>query len=191
MKLYESNSVAQKILAHPLEREKDSWMSESQGIFNWPSLYYHDIANYLDHLAATFISQLESEYKLGKAYRYFSCQFVREFFYFDLANTDLCILKSKVVPCQRVNNKLYDVWSILQKDTLDDKPGEDILSAYCTCTAGLQGSCNHIVGMLFRIESAVATGATRPSKTSMGCQWNIPSGSKVLLKPTKAEELFF
>ena len=25
----------------------------------------------------------------------------------------------------------------------------------------------------------------------MGCQWNIPSGSKVLLKPTKAEELFF
>ena len=45
--------------------------------------------------------------------------------------------------------------------------------------------------MLFRIESAVATGATRPSKTTMGCQWNIPSGSKVLLKPTKAEELFF
>ena len=79
------------------------------------------------------------------------------------------------------------MWAILQKDTVD-KPGGDILSAYCTCTAGLQGSCNHIVGMLFRIESAVATGATRPSKTSMGCQWNIPSGSKVLLKPTKAEE---
>ena len=37
----------------------------------------------------------------------------------------------------------------------------------------------------------MATGATRPSKTSMGCQWNIPSGSKVLLKPIKADELFF
>ena len=106
-----------------------------------------------------------------------------------MANIDLCILKSKVVPCQRVNNKPY-VWAILQKDTVD-KPGGDILSAYCTCTAGLQGTCNHIVGMLFRIESAVATGATRLSKTSMGCQWNIPSGSKVLLKPSKAEELFF
>ena len=37
----------------------------------------------------------------------------------------------------------------------------------------------------------MATVATRPSKTSVGCQWNIPSGIKVLLKPTKAEELFF
>ena len=80
LKLYESNSVAQKMLPHPLEIEKDSWMSESQGIFNWPSLYYHDIANYLDHLASTFISQLESEYKLGKAYRYFSCEFVQEIY---------------------------------------------------------------------------------------------------------------
>ena len=148
LKLYESNSVAQKMLPDPLEIEKDSWMSESQGIFNWPSLYYYDIAKYLNHLASTFISQLESEYKLGKAYRYFSCEFVREMFYFDLANRDLCILKSKVVPCQRVNNKPYDVWAILQKDTVI-KPGGDILSAYCTCTAGLQGSCNHIVGMFF------------------------------------------
>ena len=88
-------------------------MSESHGIFNWPSLYYYDIAKYLDRLASTSISQLESEYKLRKAYRYFSCEFVREIFYFDLANTDLCILKSKVVSCQRVNNKPYDVWAIL------------------------------------------------------------------------------
>ena len=61
------------------------------------------------------------------------------------------------------------MWEILQKDTVD-KPGGDILYAYCTCTAGLQGSCDHIVGMLFHIESAVATGATRPSKTSVDCQ---------------------
>ena len=151
LKLYENNSVVQKMLPHPLERDKDSWMSESQVIFNRSSLYYHDIAKYLDdHLAPTFISQLESEYKLGKAYRYFSCEFVRGIIYFDLANTDLCILKSKIVPCQRINNKPYDVWAILQKDTVD-KPGGDILSAYFTCTAGLQSSCNHIVGMLFRI----------------------------------------
>ena len=45
--------------------------------------------------------------------------------------------------------------------------------------------------MFFRVESAVATGETRPSKTSTGCQWNIPSGIKVTLKATKAEELYF
>ena len=37
----------------------------------------------------------------------------------------------------------------------------------------------------------MATGTTRPSKASVGCQCNIPSGGKVLLKPTKAGELFF
>ena len=70
LKSYESNSVAQKMLPDPLEIEKDSWMSESQGIFNWPSLYYHDIAKYLDHLAPTSISQLESELQTRKSLIY-------------------------------------------------------------------------------------------------------------------------
>ena len=44
---------------------------------------------YLNHLAPVFLCRLESEYKLGKAYRYFSCDFVREVFYFELNSTDL------------------------------------------------------------------------------------------------------
>ena len=95
-----------------------------------------------------------------------------------------------MLPSQRLNNKPYDVWAIIRKD-LPEKPGGEIVSAYCACTAGLQGSCNHVVAMFFRVESAVATGETRPSKTSTGCQWNIPSGIKVTLKATKAEELYF
>ena len=66
-----------------------------------------------------------------------------------------------------------------------------IQAAYCTCTAGLHGTCNHIVAMFFRIEAAVASGQTRPAKTSVGCQWDIPSGNKVVLKATKAEDLYF
>ena len=174
----------------PLEITRSSWISEADGIHKWPSLYYHDIAKYLNHLAPVFLCRLESEYKLGRAYRYFSCDFVREVFYFDLHSTDLCILKCKVLPSQRLNNKPYDVWAIIRKD-LPEKPGGEIVSAYCACTAGLQGSCNHVVAMFFRVESAVATGETRPSKTSTGCQWNIPSRIKVTLKATKAEELYF
>ena len=174
----------------PLEITRSSWISEADGIHKWPSLYYYDIAKYLNHLAPVFLCRLESEYKLGKAYRYFSCAFVREVFYFDLNSTDLCILKCKVLPSQRLNNKPYDVWAIIRKD-LTEKPGGEIVSAYCACTAGLQGSCNHVVAMFFRVESAVATGETRSSKTSTGCQWNIPSGIKVTLKATKAEELYF
>ena len=71
-----------------------------------------------------------------------------------------CILKCKIVPSQRVSIKPY-VWAIIEKDQID-KPGGKIYSAYCTCTAGLQGGCNHVVAMLFKIESAFATGATNP-----------------------------
>jgi hypothetical protein len=42
-----------------------------------------------------------------------------------------------------------------KKDT-PETPGGDIIASYCTCVAG----------MLFRIESAVASRATHPSKSS-------------------------
>ena len=61
-------------------------------------------------------------------------------------------------------------------------PGGKILAGYCTCTAGLQGGCNYIAAMLFRIESAV---------TSLLCEWNIPSGNKINIQPIKVEELCF
>ena len=160
-------------------------------MLNWPSLYYHDISKYLSILAPEFIYRLETEYKLGKAYRYFSCDFVREIFYHPVSESSfLCLLKCKVVPSQRTSTKPYEVWAIIEKD-LEDKPGGKIYSAYCTCTAGLHGGCNHIVAMLFKIESAAATGATNPSKTSQLCTWNVPSGSKVNVKPKAIEELTF
>ena len=175
-------------IVDPLEVNK-SWLSEEDGIVKWPSVYYHDIAKYLSHLAPVFLCRLESEYKLGKAYRYFSCNFVRQVNYYEV-DIDYCILRCKVIPSHCINNKPYDVWAVIRRDT-DIKPGGEICSAYCTCVAGLQGSCNHVVGMLFRIEAAVANGATRPSKTSMSCQWNIPSGNKLHLTATKAEQLYF
>ena len=187
----EKLNIGSYAIPDPLEVEHTSWISEATGIYSWPSLYYHDIAKYLNHLAPLFLSRLESEYKLGKAYRYFSCDFVREVFYFDIVNTDLCLVKCKVLPSQRLtSSKPYSVWGVIRKD-LPEKPGGEILSAYCMCTAGLHGSCNHVVAIFFRVECAVATGATRPSTTSMSCQWTIPSGSKITLKPTKAEQLYF
>ena len=178
-----------EVIVDPLELNSSSWTSEKEGIANWPSLYYHDIAKYLDHLAPAFLCKLESEYKLGKAYRYFSCDFVRDVGFYAI-DEYLCVLKTKVIPSQAVNNKPYDVWVVLRRD-INEKPGGEIISGYCTCVAGLQGSCNHIIGMLFRVEAAVANGATRPSKTSTSCQWNIPSGNKVQIIPTQAEQLFF
>ena len=71
-----------------------------------------------------------------------------------------CILKCKIVPSQRISIKPY-VRAITEKDQIDKPGGGKIYSAYCTCTAGLQGGCNHVVAMLFKIESAVATGVSK------------------------------
>ena len=55
------------------------------------------------------------------------------------------------------------------------------------CTAGILGTCNHVTGMLFRIENAVQTGLTTPSKTSALWTWNIPKGQRVdaTVKPVR------
>ena len=76
--------------------------------------------------------------------------------------------------------KQYDVWVICRKDLVDSIGGE-ILSAYCTCTTGLYGSCNHVAGLLFRVEAAVLTGLSNPTCTSVSAAWNIPSTKKQIM----------
>ena len=73
----------------------------------------------------------------------------------------------------------------------DDLPGGKILSTYCTCITGLKGTCNHVAGLLFRVDSAVMKGLTKPSKTSTLSTWNVPSGSKVDVEPTEASKMVF
>ena len=52
-----------------------------------------------------------------------------------------------VVPSHRVKSKPYDVWALIEKDS--EIPGGNVKSAYCSCVAGLVGTCNHVVAMLF------------------------------------------
>ena len=47
----------------------------------------------------------------------------------------------------------------------------------------LKGSCNHVAGLLFRVEYAVRTGLTKPSCTSQKSVWNVPgAGDSVPVK---------
>ena len=170
---------------------KDGWIGEQNGVIHWPSVYYHDIAAFLKMLGPEFIMRLEREYKLGKAHRYFACSFVREIFHCGISDTSMyCILKCRVIPSQKTSSKPYHVWAIVTKDTTD-KPGGKIINAYCTCTAGLMGTCNHVTAMLFRVEAAVTSGLTRPTKTSILSTWNVPTGVKINLKPLPVAEMVF
>ena len=62
---YETKLIFGKlVLPDPLAIQ-DGWIAESSagGLLKWPSLYYHDISQYLSILATEFIYRLETEYK--------------------------------------------------------------------------------------------------------------------------------
>ncbi|KAH3788554.1 hypothetical protein DPMN_166699 [Dreissena polymorpha] len=64
------------------------------------------------------------------------------------------------------------------------------LAAYCLCTAGMLGACNHVAGLLFRVEYAVKTGATQTSSTSQLSTLNVPK-KKPDLKPVKVKDVMW
>ena len=155
---------------------KAGWERENEdGLTKWPSVCFSDISDYLKtKTEVDLMTHLINEYKEGKAYHYFTVGWVKELFYHHISeNSPYCTLKRKVTPSQRVSTKPYNVWVIIEKDS-PVKPGGKILSAYCTCTAGLHGSCNHIAGLLFRIESAVLRGLTKPTCTDRLARWSVP-----------------
>ena len=159
---------------------KTGWIGEDKGMCQWPKLYFSDISQfYAKNLSRkNLLYRLECDYKEGKAYRYFTNQFVVETYINNISESSkYCIFRTRCLPSQRVNSKLYTVWAIVKKDD-QNCPGGYIVSAYCTCVAGLLGSCNHVAGMLFRIESAILTGVAHPTCTSVRAKWVIPKVKK-------------
>ena len=105
---------------------KSGWIGEARRIQNWPSIFYTDIANLLSLTQPDFINRLESGYKQGKAYRYFSCEFVREIYITESnKDTPVCILKCKIIPSQHINSNSYDVWPVVQENK-PNEPGDYI-----------------------------------------------------------------
>ena len=181
--------IGETILPDPLTLKKKEWIGEeSGGLQKWPPIYYHDIASYLNGINTPddLLHRLNSDYKEGKSYRYFACDFVKEIFYHPVSpESKICFLKCKVTPSQRTSSTPYNVWVAVEKKG----PGGKIVSGYCTCTAGLLGSCNHVTAMLFRVEAAVSSGVTKPTCTSKLSAWNVPAATKSLLSVKPISEL--
>ena len=179
------------IIPDPIDL-KSGWINEKNGMKKWPRLYFSDISRFYSFVLGkdNLIHRLECEYKQGRAYRYFTNSFIGETLYHNIdEKSKFCLLKTKFAPSQRLNMKQYDVWVVCRKDLIDSI-GREILSAYCTCTAGLYGSCNHVVGLLFRVEAAVLIGLSNPTCTSVSAAWNIPSAKKQII-PDEISKFIF
>ena len=173
-KLKIDNSV--QSLSDPMEL-KAGWFGEENGTKFWPHVYLTDINHFYRDVITkkNLIQRIECEYKHGKAYRYFRNNFLHEMFVNNVSeDTKYCIL---CLPSQRISQKPNTVWVIVRKDEGESRGG-GIKSAYCTCSAGLIRSCNHVAGLLFRVEAVVLTGVAHPTCTSKLSEWNIPKGKK-------------
>lgn len=117
----------------PLHDLTDGWKGEQVGLALWPPTMHIDIAQYLlsKFQGQDLTKRLLGDYKEGKAYSYFDCEWLKEVFYHPISvECNVCVLRSEATPSQRIGNIPHKVWVAIEK-----KSGL-ILSAYCTCFAG-------------------------------------------------------
>jgi len=110
----------------------DGWFDEKIGMGKWPPIFITDITNFLITCESpSEVKKRLNEYKIGKAYEYYHCNWLKEVFYHEIAgDCDFCFLRAWCTPSQRLNDEDHSVWVCASKDS-----GE-IKSAYCSCTAG-------------------------------------------------------
>lgn len=108
------------------------WTDEKSGIKLWPPITYIDIHMFFKKNGGLGLSKEElTAYKTGKAYSYFSCDWLKEVFYTAInKHHKCCFLKAECVPSDRINNPPHLLWVKIFKES------GDVASAYCTCMAG-------------------------------------------------------
>ena len=171
-----------KQIPNPLLLE-NGWLSEEEGIVNWPMVLYPDVCNYLMFNPSELASSDLSDYKTCKAYSYYKCGWLQPLSYHAIDNnSNFCLLKGDCRKSERLNDPFHKLWLVINKRSAK------IMSAHCTCMAGLSQTCNHVAAALFRIEAAVRSGLTNPSCTSTISEW-LPNRKEV--KPCKVKNINF
>lgn len=126
---YKEIYSAQHIAPDPMKLE--NWVKEKSGMKNWPPVTYVDVDIFMrKHGSVGLSSEGLTAYKTGKAYSYFSCDWLHEVFYHPITKKhQCCYLKANCLPSNRINDSPHSLWI----KTL--KTGE-VVSAYCSCVAG-------------------------------------------------------
>lgn len=97
-----------------------------------------------------------------------------------------------MLPSQRQSEKkMYEAWVAMhQTDAW-------VLSANCTCMAGLGSACSHVAAILFKVHAAVQLELNKVATTSKLCEWRAsrkrvdpsPLSDIIFKKPKKTELL--
>ena len=161
-------------ITDPVSIPKDMWKPE---VTSWPLMDMGKIFSFiLKH--KEFETDYIGKYKTEKAFSYFDSKFVGPIL--SCIQDDRSILKTEVTPSQKVNDSPRSVWLCVKKD------GE-IVTAWCSCTAGNSQTCNHVIAACYKIEYAITNHMNKPACTSEACEWN-KSGRKGI-KPSKVKDM--
>ncbi|KAK7507753.1 hypothetical protein BaRGS_00000718 [Batillaria attramentaria] len=101
-------------------------------------------------------------------------------------NSEECYIRGLVIPSAASSDtKKYPdrrVWIRASKVT------GNVNAGYCTCTAGLEGSCNHVAALLYALVDVTDTKIRgMDASTSKTCKWKQPRQRR--LSPKKACEM--
>ena len=93
---------------------------------------------------------------------------------------DFICITAKVLPSMR-KDRVYAVTIVIQESNCS------VSTAYCTCTAGLSGCCNHVTGTLYCLEDYIHQGLQDDERK--GCterlqKWNQPRKQDPDARPT-------
>ena len=157
----------------PLEMKE--WNTD---LTKWPKVDIGNIFSYILEKKA-FSTEYIGQYKVRKAYSHFKSGFVHEVVS-STTPTGNIILFSSVTPSTRIRTQPHKVWVVC-------KPTGDIMCGYCSCTAGYNKCCNHLIAVLFKVEYANQQGLTNPSCTDVACYWN--SSSKKDIGPSRIKDM--
>lgn len=166
-------------ISDPYTIADEKW---ENNVGKWPPVQFGDIWTYLIHTPGIYTAESMKAYKSMDGYNFFVSGHVKAILYHAIADSPVCLVKTTVIPSQKVTDKKqwHQCWVCLDKQT------GYVITAHCSCKAGAGEACSHVAAVLFKIEAAVKLDLNQQSKTSVACVWNKFYREKVKAEPLSA-----
>ncbi|XP_038063172.1 uncharacterized protein LOC119733881, partial [Patiria miniata] len=139
-----------------------------------PKLEFPDIYKYLINFPSSYTGEAMKAYKSLDGYKYFIAGKVNHLLVWHQPmkrdpTTSVFVILSKVHHSQRLNDPPVKVWVAIQEDGV-------VITAHCTCMAGVTEVCSHVAATLFAVSKGVEMSTT--TCTSKPCTWIKPAKSR-------------
>ncbi|XP_070179085.1 uncharacterized protein [Littorina saxatilis] len=133
-----------------------------------PELSCINIVNYFVLGKSAYTCKQLKAYKSVDFYRLFVAGWVRDVKCYRPDGCQNSVISAKVLHSQRLNEPALSPWIIATSDG-------NILSAHCTCMAGVGETCTHVGALAFAVDTYTQT-KERATCTGVKAYWKVPQG---------------